>query len=313
MKVLIAADDSPYTKRMRAYIAGHTVVHGVLGGATPGGGIHRPADGARVLRNRCGRRLPPIRAFFDQLGIKAKFVLTIGHVAWSISELARRTSSISSCGSRGQTLRDPSRNEDGCTLQPPMTEVVERLVGRGQRIGPNGRTKRNAGREVEEHGGVGAGEIRDGEYFALLPESAIGKGRDVAHVDAAADDPTAFLDRIQCPRNERTERREDDRRVERLRWPLVRATTACRGSSPHPLMNRGSALPDVILARKDSARPTGPARSRSARCTTSTSTSAAASSSSCSARPAAASRPAEHSRRARPAELRPGRVQGPAT
>ena len=98
MKILIAVDGSPYTKRMLAYIAAHdewlggkheyTVLHGVL--AVP----HRAAafvghqtvvgfyesDAEDVFR--------PIRAFFEQQGIAATFVYTIGHVADAISERA---------------------------------------------------------------------------------------------------------------------------------------------------------------------------------------------------------------------------------
>jgi nucleotide-binding universal stress UspA family protein len=98
MKILIAADGSPYTKRMLAYIAAHdewlgakheyTVIHGVL--AVP----HRAAAFASQQMVRefyeadAEDVFRPIRAFFDQLGIKVKFVHTIGHVAESIAELA---------------------------------------------------------------------------------------------------------------------------------------------------------------------------------------------------------------------------------
>jgi nucleotide-binding universal stress UspA family protein len=99
MKILIAADGSEYTKRMLAYIAAHdewlgarhdyTVVHSVL--ALP----HRAAafvpidvvtrfydeDAEAVFR--------PIRAFFEQQGIHASYVHTIGHAAASIARMAQ--------------------------------------------------------------------------------------------------------------------------------------------------------------------------------------------------------------------------------
>lgn len=98
MKILIAADGSAYTKRMLGYLAAHdewlgtrhdyTVVHSVL--AVP----HRAAAfvGADVVRNFYEEDaeivFKPIRAFFEQQGIKAKFVHTIGHAAESIAKLA---------------------------------------------------------------------------------------------------------------------------------------------------------------------------------------------------------------------------------
>jgi len=100
MKILIAADGSEYTKRMLAYIAAHeewlgaahdyTVIHGVL--AVP----HRAAAfaGQQLVREfyeaDAEEVFRPIRAFFEQQGIKAQFVHTIGHVGESIAELAQK-------------------------------------------------------------------------------------------------------------------------------------------------------------------------------------------------------------------------------
>ena len=100
MKILIAVDGSPYTKRMLAYLAAHhewlgaqhayTVVHGVA--AIP----HRAAafldmqqvrsyyeDDAEIV-------FKPIRAFFAMHDIQAKFVLRIGPVAANIAKLAQQ-------------------------------------------------------------------------------------------------------------------------------------------------------------------------------------------------------------------------------
>ena len=98
MKILIAADGSAYTKRMLAYLAAHdewlgshhdyTVFHGVL--AIP----HRAAAfaGADVVRNFYDEDAEavfrPIRAFFEQQGIAAKYVHVVGHVAESIAKTA---------------------------------------------------------------------------------------------------------------------------------------------------------------------------------------------------------------------------------
>lgn len=113
MKILIAADGSPYTKRMLAYIAAHdewlgakheyTVFHGVL--AVP----HRAAAfaGQQMVREfyeaDAEDVFRPIRAFFDQLGITAKFVHSVGHAAESIAALAEEGKfDLLVMGSRGQ-------------------------------------------------------------------------------------------------------------------------------------------------------------------------------------------------------------------
>ena len=98
MKILIAADGSEYTKRMLAYIAAHdewlgtrhhyTVIYGVL---------EVPQRAAAFVGLRAVREFyesdaeavfRPIRAFFEQQGIEARFVHTVGHVAESIANLA---------------------------------------------------------------------------------------------------------------------------------------------------------------------------------------------------------------------------------
>src|SRR5664279_460247 len=114
MKILLAADGSSYTKRMLAYIASHdewlgakheyTVIHGVL--AVP----HRAAAfaGQQMVREfyeaDAEDVLRPIRAFFDQLGIQAKFVHTVGHVAEAIAKLAEEGKfDLVVMGSRGHS------------------------------------------------------------------------------------------------------------------------------------------------------------------------------------------------------------------
>jgi nucleotide-binding universal stress UspA family protein len=113
MKILIAADGSDYTKRMLAYIAAHdewlgakhsyTVIHGVL--AVP----HRAAAfvGTNAVRefyeSDAEIVFRPIRAFFAQKGIEAKFVHNVGHAAKSIAELAEEGKfDLVVMGSRGQ-------------------------------------------------------------------------------------------------------------------------------------------------------------------------------------------------------------------
>ena len=114
MKILVAVDGSPYTKRMLAYLAAHdewfgpkhsyTIIHGVL--AVP----HRAAAfvGQKVVQeyydSDAETVFRPIRAFFAQQGIEAKFVHTVGHVAESIAELAEEGKfDLVVMGSRGNS------------------------------------------------------------------------------------------------------------------------------------------------------------------------------------------------------------------
>ena len=98
MKILIAVDGSAYTKRMLAYLAAHdelfggrheySVVHSVLAVTNHAA---RFVD-AHMLDNfyesQAEDVFRPIRDFFKQQGIEAKFVKTIGHAAQSIASLA---------------------------------------------------------------------------------------------------------------------------------------------------------------------------------------------------------------------------------
>jgi nucleotide-binding universal stress UspA family protein len=98
MKMLIAVDGSPYTKRTLAYLAAHdewfgnrheyTVIHAVL--EVP----HRAAAfvGSEAVRKfheeDAEAVFKPIRAFFQQQGIEANFVFVVGHAADRIAQYA---------------------------------------------------------------------------------------------------------------------------------------------------------------------------------------------------------------------------------
>ena len=100
MKILIAADGSPYTKRVLAYLAAHeewlgarhayTVIHCVA--TVP----HRAAaflDREQVrsfYEDDAEAVFKPIRSFFALHGIEAKFVLRIGPAAANIAKLIER-------------------------------------------------------------------------------------------------------------------------------------------------------------------------------------------------------------------------------
>ena len=100
MKILVAADGSPFTKRMLAYLAAHdewlgphhqyTVVH-VVGELPPraAAALHKHtvheyyADEAEKVFN-------PIRTFFAGQGLTAEFVPMVGHPAEHIAALAEK-------------------------------------------------------------------------------------------------------------------------------------------------------------------------------------------------------------------------------
>jgi nucleotide-binding universal stress UspA family protein len=98
MKILVAADGSPYTKRMLAYLAAHdellgpkheyTVVHSVL--AVPPRAVHFVGSSvvAKYYEEEDEAVFAPIRKFFEQQGIEAKFVRTISNAGESIAKLA---------------------------------------------------------------------------------------------------------------------------------------------------------------------------------------------------------------------------------
>src|SRR5204863_4854782 len=69
---------------------------------------------------------------------------------------------------------------------------------------------------------VAAREVRYGADDALVPQELVREQRDVAHVDAGADDGAAAGDDAQRRGHELAGRREDDRRVELLGSRLVR-------------------------------------------------------------------------------------------
>lgn len=51
------------------------------------------------------------------------------------------------------------------------------------------------GSDLEELDPIIAREVGDGEQLPLFPEYAVGKGRNIRHVNAGADHPSAFAHR----------------------------------------------------------------------------------------------------------------------
>lgn len=98
MKILVAVDGSPYTKRMLAYLAAHdewlgqhheyTVIHAVMAVPPRAAAVldrdvlqaHYDDEAEKVLKT--------IRTFFDKQKLKAEFVHLVGSAAEVISNAA---------------------------------------------------------------------------------------------------------------------------------------------------------------------------------------------------------------------------------
>ncbi len=100
MKILAAIDGSPYTRRMLAYLAAHDEWLGpqheytLLTVVTP-----VPPRAAAVLDkatlksyydDSAEKTFKPIRTFAAKQGLKANFVVKVGHAAETIAELAKK-------------------------------------------------------------------------------------------------------------------------------------------------------------------------------------------------------------------------------
>jgi nucleotide-binding universal stress UspA family protein len=98
MKILVAVDGSPYTKRMLAYLAAHdewlgqhheySLIHAV----TPVPGRAAAALEAGVLHDyyedEAQKVFAPLRPFFEKQSLKAEFHHKVGHAAEVIAQAA---------------------------------------------------------------------------------------------------------------------------------------------------------------------------------------------------------------------------------
>src|SRR6266581_123643 len=116
-----------------------------------------------------------------------------------------------------------SGNKYRGTLDAPLTQVGERGIGLDQRIARHGGLDPGPWRNRKELVRILAREVCDRHDLPLLPEIAIGKARNVGHVNAAADHATALPHRLERKWHQRADRSEDDGSIERLRGHLLRA------------------------------------------------------------------------------------------
>lgn len=98
MKILLAVDGSPYTKRMLAYLAAHDELFGTMHDYTVLTAVPAiPPRAASVLdksvvssfyADEAAKVFKPIRTFFGKQGLKAAFVDKVGHAADVIAKVA---------------------------------------------------------------------------------------------------------------------------------------------------------------------------------------------------------------------------------
>ena len=98
MKILIAADGSPYTKHMLAYLAAHDQLFGpahqytvvnVVAGVPPRATAVLDRDLLKeYYADTAEAVFKPIRSFFKKQGLEASFVGKVGHAPEVIGKLA---------------------------------------------------------------------------------------------------------------------------------------------------------------------------------------------------------------------------------
>ena len=115
----------------------------------------------------------------------------------------------------GRSRQGPGlRHEDGGALKAPRPQIAERGVGLFQRVGNGFGLHARLEGQREERLAIRAREIGDRTDGAFFPEIGVGKARDVAHVDAAADDAPALPHGSEGAGHQIADRREYDGRVE---------------------------------------------------------------------------------------------------
>jgi nucleotide-binding universal stress UspA family protein len=100
MKILVAVDGSPYTKRMLAYLAAHdewlgehheyTVLHSVMAVPPRAASALDKSVLAAYYEAEAEKVLKPIRQFFAKQKLGATFVAKIGHAAENIAAVASK-------------------------------------------------------------------------------------------------------------------------------------------------------------------------------------------------------------------------------
>jgi len=100
MKILVAVDGSPYTKRMLAYLAAHdewlgshheyTVVHAVPAVPPRAAAVLAKETLKSYYDDSADKVFKPIRTFFSKQGLGAQFVSKVGPPAEVITDAAKK-------------------------------------------------------------------------------------------------------------------------------------------------------------------------------------------------------------------------------
>jgi nucleotide-binding universal stress UspA family protein len=100
MKILVAVDGSPYTKRMLAYLAAHdewlggqhqyTVVHAVPAVPPRAAAVIDKGALKDYYDDSAEKVFKPIRSFLEKQGVKAQFVAKVGPPADVITDAAKK-------------------------------------------------------------------------------------------------------------------------------------------------------------------------------------------------------------------------------
>jgi len=95
MKILVAVDGSPFTKRMLAYLTAHdefpgraheyTVLHTVPPVPPRAAAVLEKATLDGYYKDEADKVFKPIRTFLGKQGIEANFVFKVGHAAETIA------------------------------------------------------------------------------------------------------------------------------------------------------------------------------------------------------------------------------------
>src|SRR5215212_2533952 len=116
-----------------------------------------------------------------------------------------------------------ARHENRRALEPAFAQIGQSLVRSREGIAHRRGRHAGLGRDGEEIDRVLAREVRDRYDLPFLPEIPVREARDVAHVDPSADHPPALANVAERDRDQRSDRRKQDRGIERHRRALVGA------------------------------------------------------------------------------------------
>ena len=135
-------------------------------------------------------------------------------------------------------VSDESGNEDRGAGERAAAQGVESFVRLLERKSLCFSAHRHTRREREKFLAVASRQIGDRTDRPLLPQIVIGKRRDVAHVNPAADHGAAALEDAQRCGHERTDRREDDRGLQSLRRSFIRTARPLRTEPAREILRR---------------------------------------------------------------------------